>query len=285
MYQAKRAGRGGHALYRAEDDGAQRRLELTTRLRAAIQRGELELHYQPVYDLQLARPVGAEALLRWNDPERGMVSPGEFIPLAEDTGLIDSIGEWVQETACRQLREWQDQGLELELAINASPRELVRPGFARRLGERLAGHGIRRGSLSLEIIESALVDTEAVSPVLDAIGEMGVRVAIDDFGAGFSSLTRLRDLTVHTLKLDRSFLHNVPEDRRAAAFITAMLALAEQLGLEVVTEGIETPSQLGFLLSEGCPRGQGFHLGRPVPAAELTELFVADQAGSADNRG
>jgi diguanylate cyclase (GGDEF)-like protein/PAS domain S-box-containing protein len=279
MYQAKRAGRGGYAVYRAEDDGALRRLELTNRLRSAVQRGELELHYQPVYDLQAARAVAAEALVRWNDPERGMVSPGEFIPLAEETGMIDAIGEWVQETACRQLREWQDRRLELELAINVSPRELARPGFARRLGERLAAHGVRPGSLTLEIIESALVDTEAVSPVLDALSALGVRVAIDDFGAGFSSLTRLRELTVHTLKLDRSFLHNVPEDRRATAFITAMLALAEQLGLDVVAEGIETPSQLGFLLSEGCPRGQGFHLGRPMPAPELIALLEAQASG------
>jgi EAL domain-containing protein (putative c-di-GMP-specific phosphodiesterase class I) len=122
------------------------------------------------------------------------------------------------------------------------------------------------------------VDTEAVSPVLEALAAMGVRIAIDDFGAGFSSLTRLRNLTVHSLKLDRTFLHNVPEDGRAAAFITAMLALAEQLGLDVVTEGIETAGQLGFLLSEGCPRGQGYHLGRPAPAAELTALLRADQA-------
>jgi len=277
MYQAKRAGRGRHALYRAADDTASRRLELTGRLRTALAEGQLELHFQPVYALAEGRPVGAEALVRWNDPERGMVSPAEFIPLAEDTGLIEAVGEWVLDAACRQARAWRDLGLELEVGVNVSPLELAAPGFAHRVADRMRAHGLGAGSLVLEIIESALSEPAAVAPVLERIAGLGVRIAIDDFGSGFSSLTRLRHLTVHVLKLDRSFLAGVPEDRRGGAFIAAMLRLASELDLFVVAEGIETEEQLAHLRGAGASHGQGFHLARPMPAAELTALL---QAGS-----
>ena len=277
MYQAKRAGRGGHALYRPADDRAHRRLELTSRLRAALAGDELELHFQPVYELDSGRISAVEALIRWNDPERGMVSPGEFVPLAEETGLIEPIGDWVMGAVCRQARAWQDLGLDVGVAFNVAPLELTRPGFARRLGERMAEHGVRPGTLTMEIIESALSDPAAVGHVLEQVGRLGVNVAIDDFGAGFSSLTRLRHLTVHTLKLDRAFLAGVPEDVRGAAFVTAILGLARQLGLQVVAEGVETAEQLEFLRAERAGHGQGFHLARPMPAARATELL---QAGS-----
>ena len=273
MYQAKRAGRGRHALYKASDDTAHRRLELTTRLRVALSRDELDLHYQPVYRLASRTPVGVEALVRWRDPERGMISPSEFIPLAEDAGMIEAVGEWVTDAVCRQAREWKDLGLDIGVAFNASPLEITRPGFARRLGERVAAYGLGNGALTMEIIESAVADPAKVAPVLERIAELGVRVAIDDFGAGFSSLTRLRHLTVHTLKLDRSFLHDVPGDARAGSFVTAILGLAERLGLAVVAEGIETAGQLEFLVSEHAAMGQGFLLARPMPAAEATELL------------
>ena len=275
MYQAKRAGRGRHALYRAADDTATRRLELTGRLRSALAEGQLELHFQPVYGLAGGRISGAEALVRWNDPERGMVSPAEFIPLAEDTGLIEPIGEWVLDAACRQARAWRDAGIELEVGVNASPLELTAPGFAHRVADRMRAHGLGPGALMVEIIESALSEPVAVAPVLARLDELGVRVAIDDFGAGFSSLTRLRNLTVHVLKLDRSFLAGVPEDDRGGAFITAILRLARELDLDVVAEGIETEAQLGYLRGAGAAFGQGFHLARPMPAAELTKLVQA----------
>jgi diguanylate cyclase (GGDEF)-like protein/PAS domain S-box-containing protein len=272
MYQAKRAGRGRHALYRAADDTASRRLELTGRLRTALAEQQLELHFQPVVALGEGRIVGAEALVRWNDPERGMVSPAEFIPLAEDTGLIDAVGAWVLDAACLQARAWRDQGLELEVAVNVSPLELASPGFAQRVSDRMRAHGLGPGTLVLEITESALSEPAAVAPVLERIGELGVRIAIDDFGAGFSSLTRLRHLTVHILKLDRSFLAGVPEDGRGSAFIGAILRLATELNLFVVAEGIETEEQLAYLRSAGASHGQGFHLARPMPAAEFTAL-------------
>ena len=281
MYQAKRAGRGGHSLYRPADDRAHRRLELTSRLRAALAGDELELHYQPVYELDSGRISAVEALIRWNDPERGMVSPGEFIPLAEETGLIEPIGDWVIGAVCRQARAWQDLGLGVGVAFNVAPLELARPGFARRLGERMAEHGVRPGTLTMEIIESALADPAAVGHVLEQVGRLGVNVAIDDFGAGFSSLTRLRHLTVHTLKLDRAFLAGVPEDLRGGAFVTAILGLARELGLQVVAEGIETAGQLEFLRAERAGHGQGFHLARPMPAAKATELLLADQGAEA----
>jgi EAL domain-containing protein (putative c-di-GMP-specific phosphodiesterase class I) len=202
-----------------------------------------------------------------------MVSPAEFIPLAEDTGLIDAVGEWVLDATCRQARAWRDLGLELEVGYNASPQELLSPGYAHRVAERMRAHGLGPGALMMEIIESALSEPVAVAPVLERIGELGVRVAIDDFGAGFSSLTRLRHLTVHVLKLDRSFLAGVPEDPRGAALIAAMLQLARELDLYVVAEGIETAEHLGHLRAAGASHGQGFHLGRPMPAADLTKLL------------
>jgi EAL domain-containing protein (putative c-di-GMP-specific phosphodiesterase class I) len=279
MYQAKRAGRGRHALYRAADDTATRRLELTGRLRTALAEHQLELHFQPVVDLASERIVGAEALVRWNDPERGMVSPAEFIPLAEDTGLIEAIGEWVLDATCRQARAWRDAGLQIEVAYNVSQLELLSPGFVHRLAERMRAHGLGPGALVIELTESALSEPAMVAPVLQRIADLGVKIAIDDFGAGFSSLTRLRHLTVHILKLDRSFLAGVPEDARGGAFIAAMLRLARELGLDVVAEGIETAAQLEHLRMAEAGYGQGFHLARPMPAAQLTELLCA-QAGS-----
>jgi diguanylate cyclase (GGDEF)-like protein/PAS domain S-box-containing protein len=275
MYQAKRAGRGRHALYRAADDTATRRLELTSRLRTALAEDQLELHFQPVHALADGAIIGAEALVRWNDPERGMVSPAEFIPLAEDTGLIEAVGEWVLDTACRQARAWLDLGLALELGVNVSPLELSSPGFAHRVESRMRAHGLGPDVLVLEITESALSEPVAVAPVLERIEGLGVKVAIDDFGAGFSSLTRLRHLTVHVLKLDRSFLAGVPEDTRGGAFIGAVLGLARELDLYVVAEGIETPAQLEFLRGAGATHGQGFHLARPMPAADFTKLVRA----------
>jgi predicted signal transduction protein with EAL and GGDEF domain len=277
MYQAKRAGRGRHALYRAADDTASRRLELTGRLRTALAGDELELHFQPVYALAGGRISAAEALVRWNDPERGMVSPAEFIPLAEDTGLIGAVGEWVLDATCRQARAWRDLGIELEVGFNVSPLELTSPGFAHRVSDRMREYRLGPGSLVMEIIESALSEPAAVAPVLERVSELGVRIAIDDFGAGFSSLTRLRHLTVHVLKLDRSFLAGVPEDARGGAFVGAMLHLSRELDLEVVAEGIETAAQLEHLRAAGATYGQGYHLARPMPAAELTALL---QSGS-----
>ena len=273
MYQAKRASRGRHALYRAADDTATRRLELTGRLRTALAEQQLELHFQPVVDLASEGIIGAEALVRWNDPERGMVSPAEFIPLAEDTGLIEAIGGWVLDATCRQARAWRDAGLEIEVAYNVSPLELMSPGFAHRLTDRMRAHELGPGMLVIELTESALSEPAVVAPVLERIAALGVKIAIDDFGAGFSSLTRLRHLTVHILKLDRSFLAGVPGDARGAALIGAMLQLARELGLYVVAEGIETPEQLDHLRRAGASHGQGFHLARPMPATELTQLL------------
>jgi predicted signal transduction protein with EAL and GGDEF domain len=177
MYQAKRAGRGRHSLYRAADDTAHRRLALTTRLRTALAGDELELHYQPVYALATRTPVGVEALVRWNDPERGMISPAEFIPLAEDAGLIE--GVWVADAVCRQARAWLDLGLELGVAFNAAPLELTRPGFAHRLAALMATYRVPRGALTMEVIESAVADPVTIAPVLEQVAELGVRIAID----------------------------------------------------------------------------------------------------------
>ena len=253
MYQAKAPSRGGHAVYRADVDDAHRRLELTTRLRAALARDELELHYQPVFERRdRARRSAVEALIRWNDPERGMVSPAEFIPLAEDTGLIEPIGAWVLNEVVppgarlagpRPRRSWS--------RYNAAPQELASPGFARRVGERMAAHGVRPGALASRSSSPRSPTPRPSRRCSSASATSACRVAIDDFGAGFSSLTRLRHLTVHTLKLDRAFLHDVPDDVRGAGFITAMLGLADQLGLHVVAEGIETEEQLEFLRLRG----------------------------------
>jgi EAL domain-containing protein (putative c-di-GMP-specific phosphodiesterase class I) len=219
--------------------------------------------------------VGVEALIRWNDPVRGLVAPAEFIPAAEHSGLIEPIGEWVLDEVCRQSAEWARLGLAPTISLNASPRELRRPEYIEQVARALARRNVEPERIIVEVTESAAMDeTGSGQRMLGRLKELGVGVAIDDFGEGFSSLSRLRQLPVGRLKIDRSFMSEVPEQGEPTAVIKAIIQLAEALGREVVAEGVETEEQRTFLLEQNCPLGQGFHLCRPLPADEVTALLL-----------
>ena len=279
MYQAKARGRNTVAVYSGESHQSRERLSLSTRLRRAIERDELVLHFQPIVDPRDGVLRKTEALVRWDDPKRGLVSPAEFIPFAEESGLIDEVGEWVLEALCRQRVAWQAIGLDPEVTFNVSPRELRRTVFAEHLRSRMRAHRLDPSRVTVEVTESAAMgDFGVTEPVLRDIAAAGFKVAIDDFGAGYSSLSRLRDLPVDLLKIDRSFLRDVPDRPEATAVVTAILELAGALGMETVAEGVETPEQRNFLIERGCTFAQGFLLARPAPARDLEPLLRRAQA-------
>ncbi|MBA2505961.1 MAG: EAL domain-containing protein [Thermoleophilaceae bacterium] len=279
MYQAKNAGRGGHAFFTHGEVDPLERLSMTSQLRTALEREEFELYYQPLFDLSDGCLYGAEALIRWKSPSRGLVAPLEFIPLAEDTGLIEPIGDWVIQEVCRQAAEWREADLEPHLSFNVSPRQLRKEDLARAICDRIGAQRLNPSQFTVEITETAAMqESGGVSPILGELAQAGLRVAIDDFGAGYSSLGRLRELPVQTLKIDRAFLYQVPERSEATSIVQAIIRLAAGLGMRTIAEGIETQEQLDFLKAEGCSHGQGFHLGRPLPAREMTALLHAQRS-------
>lgn len=282
--QAKRPGEGPTHQFAEETSDKWGRLWLATRLRKAIEQDELRLHYQPIVSLEslppggpvpadLARHVFAyEALVRWQDRD-GLVPPAGFISLAEDLGLIDDIGEWVVREGCRQALEWRRAGAQVSMSFNLSLRELWQPDIVERIAGEVRGAGLEASSIIVEITESsAMTDPTRTQRVLYELRRHGFSLAIDDFGAGHSSFSRLADLPCEILKIDRSFVARLPGDASSAAMVTAMLELAERLGMRAIAEGIETPDQLEFLMERGCPLGQGFLFGRPAPAADLVPV-------------
>jgi diguanylate cyclase (GGDEF)-like protein/PAS domain S-box-containing protein len=276
MYEAKADGRHGVMRYEQRATASIDRLSLTARLRRAIERNELILHWQPIVSPAERTLHALEALVRWQDPLRGLVEPVDFIPVAEETGLIELVGAWVVDAICRQRASWRRQGVDPRVHVNVSPRELRHNDFAERMLERLAGHGQGLDGLTIEITETvAMRESARTEPMLRRLVDAGAQVAIDDFGSGYSSLTRLRSLPVAVLKLDGSFLTDVAESAEAAAVVTAVLELAAALGMAAVAEGVETEAQRAFLVARGCPLAQGFLLGRPAPAADLTEVIAA----------
>jgi diguanylate cyclase (GGDEF)-like protein len=284
MYEARAAGGGIHVYGIGTADPLER-LELAARLRRAIERGELELHHQPIMRLADSAIMGVESLVRWRDPARGggLVPPVEFIPVAERTGVIDPLGDWVLREVCRQARAWADAGLKPNVGFNVSPRQLRRPDVARRFAEVVGAHGIEPGRFVLEITESAWsLEASRLLPVLGELRAAGFALAIDDFGAGYSSLWRLRELPVQIIKVDRAFLAGVPEDPQGTAVYSAILRLADACGCDVVAEGVETAEHADFLIAGGCRIAQGYHFSRPVPGPEVTELLQASIA--ADRR-
>jgi len=274
MYEAKSGG-GGVAVYGAETADPLERLALAARLRRAIERDELELHYQPICRASDSVIMGVESLVRWRDPERGLIPPGDFIPVAERTGVVDALGDWVLEETCRQTAEWQAAGLAPHTGVNISPRQLRRAGFAGRVEAMAAEYGIDRSRFVLELTESAWsLEASRLLPVLHDLRARGFALAIDDFGAGYSSLWRLRELPVQIIKVDREFLTGVPDDSEACAIYSAIMQLADTVHCDVVAEGVETAEHLAFLNGLGCRIVQGFHLGRPMPAAEATATLM-----------
>jgi diguanylate cyclase (GGDEF)-like protein/PAS domain S-box-containing protein len=272
MYQSKGRGRAASTVYAGITHDPLERLSLSRRLRRAIAHSELALHFQPIVWTASGRMHSMEALLRWQDPERGLVSPDAFIPAAEEMGLLDPIGAWVIEALAAQVVEWQAQGLQPRVSFNVSPRELHRPDFAADLGERLRAAGADPSLLTMELTESAtLREPERIGPLLRDLRALGLQLAIDDFGAGWSSLSRLRSLPVQILKIDRSFLREIPENPEAGAIVRAIIALSDALGRTTVAEGVELPVQQHFLAAQGCPLSQGRLFGDAMPADAMTE--------------
>ena len=276
MYHAKAAGRNNFQFFaRTMNEQAAHLFTLENRLRQAIETGALLLHYQPLIDWPRRAVCGMEALLRWNDPEHGLVSPGEFIPLAEDTGLILPIGEWVLTEALRQNRSWQQEGRPLlPVSVNLSPRQFRQKDLVETLRRVLADTGQPARLLELEITETTLMhDIEETQARLQEIAAMGVRLSVDDFGTGYSSLSYLKRFPVHKLKVDQSFVRDLTVDPEDAAIATAIVGLARSLGLDILAEGVETREQLDVLLGLGCDKFQGFLFSRPLPPAGAEGMF------------
>ena len=277
MYQIKDNGRDGYRFYTESlPHAASARLELETRLRRALERQEFELHYQPQVAVADGRVLGVEALLRWRHPERGLIRPDHFIPLAEESGLIVPIGDWVLERACAQARAWLDQGLPpLTIAVNLSMRQLRQRGLAGRVGEILAETGLEARWLELEITESMMMNR--ADPALETLRELkalGVGLAMDDFGTGYSSLAHLKHFAIDRLKIDRGFVRDLPADRGDLEIAATIIAMARNLGLEVLAEGVETHEQLAFLSERGCDAYQGYLFSRPLDADAIPALLT-----------
>lgn len=273
MYTAKRAGGNTYALFESRmNEGLQEQLSLQHDLRHALERGELQLHYQPKIDARLGRLQGVEALLRWHHPTRGMVGPNVFIPIAERFGLINGLGNWVIEESCRQMRVWADEGLSMNVAINLSVHQLRTEELVPRIESALARYQVMPSQLLCEITESvAMEDIESTQRAFEALSRIGVYLSIDDFGTGYSSLSYLRQLPARQLKIDRSFVADIEVRPDARAIVGAVIQLAHQLGLRVVAEGVETEGQRDILLVLQCDELQGYLLARPMAVEALDD--------------
>lgn len=277
MYRAKQGDQDGYAFYSHEmNQRALDRLRIESGLRHAIENGELLLHYQPKIEIASGRIVGAEALVRWKHPERGMVPPGEFVPIAEETGLVMRLSAWVLEAALRQAHQWQATGLPaIKVAVNLSARDFS-PDLAGRVKVLLATHELPPEWLELEITEGMLThSSEAVIAMMDALAAQGVTLALDDFGTGYSSLAYLKRFPIDTLKIDQSFVRGIPADSNDCAIAGAIVSMAQRLGHRVIAEGVETTEQLAFLKSLGCQEIQGYLFSRPVPAEDFEAMVRA----------
>jgi diguanylate cyclase (GGDEF)-like protein len=272
MYRAKQAERVALRPAVVSSIDAADQLATVARLRHALDRRELVLHYQPLVALDEGRMVGVEALIRWNDGPRGLVSPDSFVPLAERAGLIGPISEWVVDAACAQVAAWRTAGIDLYASVNM-PALMWRPAEIQRLLAAIRRSGIPTDRVMIEITESAAIERPAsLEPIMADLHRRGVRVAIDDFGTGHSSLERLSQMRVTTLKIDRSFIAAVPDDRRVSLLVATIVQLARNLGLEPLAEGVETEAQRRFLVEQGCLLGQGYYFSRAVPADQIAAL-------------
>ena len=281
MYHAKAIGKNNFQFYSEEMNArAIRRLKLEGELRKALDRGELHLNYQPQIDIKRGRIIAAEALLRWTHHEFGNVFPDQFIPIAEDTGMIIEIGEWVLQEACRQNKAWQKAGLTpIRVAVNLSPVQFAQRNIQDVVRKALTTSGLSPDLLELEITEGIIMrNIDETITTLQQLRRMGVFISVDDFGTGYSSLSYLKRFPISALKIDRSFVKDIPEDQDDAAITAAIIAMAHQLNLEVVAEGIETQEQMSFLQRHGCEIGQGYLISRPVSGAELAKLLPPQQA-------
>lgn len=279
MYKAKESGRNTFHFYeQGITERAMQRIRLESRLRTAFEAGRLELYYQPLVCMEARLICGVEALLRWHDPQDGFISPDHFIPLAEDTGLIVPIGEWVLREACLALKRWDLQGIPpagFAIHVNLSGKQLLQKDLPLRLAGMIAELTIDPGRIVLELTESSIMESETLGhDILTALRRLGFSIAIDDFGTGHSSLSRLKLLPISEIKIDRSFIRDIAENRDDAAIVEAILALSAKLGLQVIAEGVEHADQEAFLLQHGCLRAQGYRYARPIPETELLDLLA-----------
>ncbi len=275
LYKAKEEGRGIYRYYSDElTDSARLRIEYETRLRRAVENDEFEVYYQPQVHIATGKIVGAEALVRWNDPENGMVLPSLFIPIAEETGLISAIGEWVLNETCRQGKVWLDNGHRLTLAVNLSAHQVRYQNVPNIVERALKKSGYPADKLELELTESALMqrEEETVS-MLHMLRAQGIRLAIDDFGTGYSSLSYLKRFPIDVLKIDKSFVDDLPFDTEDMAIVTAIIAMGTALGFQILAEGTERIEQIEFLQEQGCTMYQGYYKSPPLPADEFIKLL------------
>ncbi|QJD70019.1 EAL domain-containing protein [Xanthomonas campestris pv. badrii] len=282
MGHAKQAGRNRYSFFERSMTGTTReRLQLLQDLPRALESGQFVLHYQPKYCADDGRPIGAEALIRWQHPQRGLVPPDSFIPLAERSGMIGPLGSWVLQQACRQMRAWRDAGHgDWRVAVNLSATQLASPSLLDEVATTLDSYAIAPGQLTLEITETmAMHDAEACLHTLGQLNALGVRIAIDDFGTGYSNLLYLRKLPAHELKIDRSFVQAMDNGAEDIAIVAAVVALAHTMRLQVVAEGVETPAQRNTLERLGCDQLQGYLLGRPLPPEHFITLVATQRDG------
>jgi predicted signal transduction protein with EAL and GGDEF domain len=282
MYQAKERGRNNFQFYSAELNAlSNRRYEQEKRMRGALERHEFFLEYQPEVELATGKIAAVETLIRWRDPENGVVMPADFMPLAEETGTVVTIGTWVLDRALTDLHAWNAQGIHIKLAINLSARQVQQPDLPEQLQQLVAKHGVRADSLRLEVTEPALMaDSEVSHRTLTALRALGVEIAIDNFGAGYSSLGLLRGLPVQVVKIDRSLVSSCPSKRECAAIVQAAAAMSRAMGIRVIAEGVENEEQRRMVMSLGCEAAQGHLFYRPVEAAGVVAAMtraVAEQ--------
>ena len=281
MYQAKENGKNHFEFYSKEMNvRTSQRLEMQKHLCQALERDELELYYQPKVAVASGRVTGMEALVRWRHPDQGMIPPGRFISLAEESGLIIRLGEWVLRSACQQVMAWQAEGYEpLRVAVNVSGYQFRRQNFAATVAGIVAETGFDPAFLELELTESTIMrNVEATVGTLNALKEMGVHIAIDDFGIGYSSLSQLKRFPIDSLKIDRSFICNVTSSKDDLAIVVAIIAMARSLGLKIIAEGVETAEQMAVVCEQGCHEMQGYHFSRPVPAMKFIEFLRRGEA-------
>jgi diguanylate cyclase (GGDEF)-like protein len=276
MYQAKQAGRNCYRFYKSDMNAhLTEQMELESRLRRAVEKEEFVIHYQPKFNIQEQKLIGAEALIRWIDPDKGMISPAVFIPIAEETGMISAITDWVLKEACRQNSKWQQQGYEpIRIAVNISPKQFNQENLAKRIFNHIICSDLAPKYVELEITESALVENvDKSNEILKELKQWGIHISIDDFGTGYSSLSYLKKFALNTLKIDQSFVRDLMEDSDDAAIVSAIIAMAKSLRFNVIAEGVENVEQLNYLAANGCHEVQGYFTGRPVPADEFEDYL------------
>jgi EAL domain-containing protein (putative c-di-GMP-specific phosphodiesterase class I) len=280
MYRAKALGKERHVVFdQAMHTKVVERLKLETDLRRALERREFQVHYQPIVELQTRQIAGFEALVRWEHPERGMIPPGVFIPLAEETGLILPLGLWVLRAACSQLHDWQDRAPELAgliMSVNLSSKQLAQPDLVERLDQVLQETGLAPQHLKLEITESVIMEhPNSAAEILRQIKNRGIQLSLDDFGTGYSSLSYLHRFPIDTLKVDRSFVNRIDVEDGDPVIVQTIVALAHNLRMQVVAEGVETAGQVERLKTMGCQFAQGYYFSRPVNGESAGALLDA----------